>query len=120
MSSAKLVETLLTLLNQLKSHHWTADKYGQHLATDALYGKFSENVDKLAEVSLALYPHTKMAKFSLPISMVVGSKGTLPFLSDMHTALTTLHTATDRPEFKNILEEMLADTAQAIYLCRME
>ena len=119
-SSKALVEAMLMLLNQLKLHHWTADKYGQHLATDSLYGKFSDNVDKIVEVSLALFPHKAAGAVNLGLSMMVGSKGTKPFLEMMHKQLTAIHSSTDVPEFKNILEEMLSDTAQAIYLCRMD
>jgi DNA-binding ferritin-like protein len=40
------------MINVVKLYHWKTHSYAEHKATDELYGKLNENVDKFVEVLL--------------------------------------------------------------------
>jgi len=42
----------LEMLNTIKIYHWKTYSYATHKATDELYGKLGENIDKFVEVLL--------------------------------------------------------------------
>ena len=46
------VTIFLEILNTVKLYHWKTRSYAKHKATDELYGKLNENIDKFIEVLL--------------------------------------------------------------------
>ena len=44
--ASKIVLTFLEFLNMIKLYHWKTRSYSQHKATDELYGRLNENIDK--------------------------------------------------------------------------
>lgn len=50
--SSKIVLTFLEFLNMIKLYHWKTRSYSQHKATDELYGRLNDNIDKFVEVLL--------------------------------------------------------------------
>jgi hypothetical protein len=46
------VRIFLETLNTVKLYHWKTRSYARHKATDELYGKLNENIDKFIEVLL--------------------------------------------------------------------
>jgi DNA-binding ferritin-like protein len=50
--TSKIVLTFLEFLNMIKLYHWKTRSYSQHKATDELYGRLNENIDKFVEVLL--------------------------------------------------------------------
>jgi DNA-binding ferritin-like protein len=42
----------LSLLNTVKIYHWKTYSYATHKATDELYSKLNENIDRFMEVLL--------------------------------------------------------------------
>ena len=50
--ASKIVLTFLEFLNMIKLYHWKTRSYSQHKATDELYGRLNENIDKFVEVLL--------------------------------------------------------------------
>ena len=120
-SVADLVKALLTIVNGVKTHHWLTQKYGNHLAMDKLYSTLSEKVDKIVEISLALYPHKRSQNMQIVVPMPnPSSMGTLEFLDGCYSVLQNLHAATEKVELKNIYEECLGEIQNTIYLCRMQ
>jgi hypothetical protein len=49
---SKIVVFFLEMLNMIKLYHWKTRSYPQHKATDELYEKLSENIDRFVEVLL--------------------------------------------------------------------
>ena len=49
---SKIVQTFMELLTMIKLYHWKTHSYAQHKATDELYAKLNENIDKFIEVLL--------------------------------------------------------------------
>lgn len=45
-----IVQTLLQMLRVVKLHHWNTKSYSQHKATDELYERMNEKMDRFAEV----------------------------------------------------------------------
>ena len=48
----KIVRIFLEVLNMVKLYHWKTHSYAQHKATDELYEKLNDNIDKFIEVLL--------------------------------------------------------------------
>ena len=48
----KIVRIFLEVLNMVKLYHWKTNSYAQHKATDELYEKLNDNIDKFIEVLL--------------------------------------------------------------------
>ena len=47
-----IVRVMLEMLNTVKLYHWKTRSYSQHKATDELYERLNENIDKFVEVLL--------------------------------------------------------------------
>jgi len=47
-----IVKVFLEMLNMIKLYHWKTDSYSQHKATDELYEKLNELIDKFVEILL--------------------------------------------------------------------
>jgi DNA-binding ferritin-like protein len=47
-----IVRVFFEMLNTVKLYHWKTKSYAQHKATDELYGRLNENIDKFVEVLL--------------------------------------------------------------------
>jgi DNA-binding ferritin-like protein len=54
---SKIVKTFMELLTMIKLYHWKTHSYAQHKATDELYAKLNENIDKFVEVLLGKSKH---------------------------------------------------------------
>ena len=68
---SQIVQKFMELLTMIKLYHWKTHSYAQHKATDELYGKLNENIDKFVEVLLGKSKHrvnmleTKMRMYDL-------------------------------------------------------
>jgi DNA-binding ferritin-like protein len=47
-----IVQKFMELLTMIKLYHWKTHSYSQHKATDELYSKLNENIDRFVEVLL--------------------------------------------------------------------
>jgi DNA-binding ferritin-like protein len=50
--NSHLVKVFFEMLNMVKLYHWKTHSYGQHKATDELYAKLNEHIDKFIEILL--------------------------------------------------------------------
>jgi DNA-binding ferritin-like protein len=50
--TSNIVLVFLEFINMIKLYHWKTRSYSQHKATDELYGRLNENVDRFVEVLL--------------------------------------------------------------------
>jgi hypothetical protein len=51
-TKSHIVKVFFELLNMVKLYHWKTYSYSQHKATDELYERLNENIDKFIEVLL--------------------------------------------------------------------
>jgi DNA-binding ferritin-like protein len=49
---SSIVQIFLEMLNTVRLYHWKTKSYAQHKATDELYGRLNDNIDKFVEVML--------------------------------------------------------------------
>lgn len=49
---SNIVRVFLEMLNVVKLYHWKTKSYAQHKATDELYERLNENIDKFVEILL--------------------------------------------------------------------
>lgn len=47
-----IIKKLMELLNMIKLYHWKTNNYGHHVATDDMYKKLDEHIDKFVEIYL--------------------------------------------------------------------
>lgn len=49
---SQIVHTFIEMLNIVKLYHWRTKSFSRHKATDELYSRLNENIDKFVEVFL--------------------------------------------------------------------
>jgi len=110
----------MELLTMIKLYHWKTHSYSQHKATDELYEKLNENIDRFVEVLLGKSGarikmlESKMNMYDLE------TKGELrehlleyrQFLVDMNRSF---HEKKDS-DILSIRDDILADMNQFLYL----
>jgi len=47
--ASKVLLKMMTMLNQIKLYHWQTLSHPRHIATDSLYGKLNDLIDKFIE-----------------------------------------------------------------------
>lgn len=52
LNKSNIVKNFIQMLNTVKLYHWKTHSYAQHKATDELYQKLNENIDKFVEILL--------------------------------------------------------------------
>ena len=115
-----IVRIFFEMLNTVKLYHWKTRSYAQHKATDELYGKLNENIDKFVEVLLGkeesrikmLENHIKL----LDARNVVDFKAKIyeyrAFLQDMNYYLDDKKDS----DLISIRDDILVDINQFLYL----
>ena len=113
-----IVQTFLELLNQVKLYHWKTHDYAVHKATDELYTKLDDDIDKFIEVLLgkdaSRIHHSK--SHVTPCSNTHQIKKKIheyqDFLLHMNQVLDPIRDT----DLLNIRDEILADLNQFLYL----
>uniref|UniRef100_A0A6C0D2Y7 Uncharacterized protein n=1 Tax=viral metagenome TaxID=1070528 RepID=A0A6C0D2Y7_9ZZZZ len=72
--NSHLVKVFFEMLNMVKLYHWKTRSYAQHKATDELYAKLNEHIDKFIEILLG--KGTEKASGLKGTEKASGSKGT--------------------------------------------
>ena len=117
-----LIETFFTLLHQVKLYHWATMEYGVHKALDDLHGSLSSHVDKFVEVYIG-----RFKKQPLPASLTVSVKVQADvqkleaFLRKTHEDLKAIaKSLRQETQLLNVLDEMMADIDQTLYLIHLK
>ena len=123
--SAKQVQFLLEIRNQMKLYHWQTREHSRHLATDKILEELDESIDLFVEVSMGKYGRPKMT----------GATGTLTLknLSEkaasayLRGAIQFLQGPFSKPfdpkkdtDLMNIRDEMLGQLNQLGYLFTLQ
>lgn len=122
MDETKILPQLLSILDQIKLHHWATMNYATHKALDDLHGKLSGLVDSFVESFLGRFQKQPLKHFTanLKIQSETNATTVLNYLKEAHDYFTKLQTAVKASgELVNILDEMRGAIDQALYLVRL-
>jgi DNA-binding ferritin-like protein len=115
-----IVRTFLEMLNTVKIYHWKTRTFSQHNATDELYKRLNENVDKFVEVLLGK-DESRVKMVERRCELLDFSKGSdfkermyeyREFLVDMNRYFDAKRDS----DLLNIRDEILGDINQFLYL----
>ena len=115
-----IVRVLLEMLNIVKLYHWKTHSHPEHVATDELYARLNEHIDKFVEVYLGK-DGSRIQKWNDTLSVVQYNRKKefkskmlyyREFLQDLNQCLN----AKKDMDLLNIRDEILADLNQFFYL----
>ena len=117
---SEIVQKFMELLTMIKLYHWKTHSYAQHKATDELYGKLNENIDKFVEVLLGKSKHrvnmleTKMKMYDLDTKSELKEQifEYRQFLIDMDRCFSPKKDS----DLFSIRDDILGDLNQFLYL----
>jgi DNA-binding ferritin-like protein len=117
---SEIVQKFMELLTMIKLYHWKTHSYAQHKATDELYGKLNENIDKFVEVLLGKSRHrvnmleTKMKMYDLDTKLELKEHifEYRQFLIDMDRCFSPKKDS----DLFSIRDDILGDLNQFLYL----
>jgi DNA-binding ferritin-like protein len=116
----KIVRIFIEMINAIKLYHWKTRSYSQHKATDELFQKMNDHVDKFVETMLGkdesriklLSKHTELYNFSNTFSFKERIYEYREFLTSMSVCLKDNRDS----DLLNIRDEILGDINQFLYL----
>ena len=118
---AAIVNTMLEMLNVVKLYHWKTHSHPEHVATDQLYGRLNENIDKFVETMLGKRG-TRIQDWNPALNITQYSKKK-PFKEQMEDyreflSVDLTHDLDPKKDtdLLNIRDEILGDINQFLYL----
>lgn len=112
----------LGLLGQIKLFHWTTNKYSSHKALDDLHKNLSEDIDKFVEVYIGKNNLNSNGISDINITMTAQ---TMPendvkqYLKNQIEVLRRIR-GKSSTELQNIIDNMIANINQSLYLLNLE
>ncbi len=114
-------EYFLGLLAQIKLFHWSIMKYSAHIALDKLHSELSENIDKFVEIYIGKFNKQPLNKFTINMTATSDCVNLYSYLDINRENLKKIRTSLNKTsELQNIIDEMLGNIDQCIYLLRLE
>lgn len=113
----KIIQNLLTLLNQLKYYHWGTDSYARHQALNEAYNGLNTLIDEFVEVYLGKY-----GKDLSPISINIRTESELDIdsalneISNYFSNELTNELSENDTDLLNLKDEMLTIINKTKYL----
>ena len=121
MSNNIYTEYFLGLLGQIKLFHWSVMKYSLHIALDKLHSQLSDNIDKFVEVYIGKFNKQPLNKFTINMSATSDCDNIIAYLEIQREKLIKIRTSLNKSyELQNIIDEMLGNIDQCIYLSKLE
>lgn len=115
-----IVQKFMELLTMIKLYHWKTHSYSQHKATDELYSKLNENIDRFVEVLLGKSKQrihmleNKMRLYDLDTKQELRDH-VLEYRDFLVNMDQVFHERRDSDLF-SIRDDLLADLNQFLYL----
>jgi len=118
--NTQIVRTLMEMLNVVKLYHWHTHSHPEHKATDELYERLNEHIDKFVEVMLGKKgtriqkwdKHMVIKQYDSKTSFQDRMYEYRDFLVDMNRHLNVRKDS----DLLNIRDEILGDVNQFLYL----
>ena len=119
-----IVQQFMNMLNTVKIYHWNTHSYPEHKATDELYSRLNEHIDKFVEVMLGKDGSRIRRIHSLPALVGTENKSAMEkkvasykhFLIELNHALMPERDS----DLLNIRDEILGDMNQFTYLLTLK
>lgn len=115
-----IVQTMLEMLRMVKLDHWNTKSYSHHKATDELYERMNDKIDRFTEVYMGK-DHKRIGIWNQHMHRMYGSN----FSSTVHTFreflinLDRCFDPTQDSDLLNIRDDLLADVNQFLFLYAM-
>lgn len=118
--NSKIIRTLLEMINVVKLYHWHTRSYAEHKATDELYGRLNDNVDKFVEVYLGK-DGSRIQNWNKKMEIIQyddanNFKKRIYEYREFLTNLTRCLNPAKDSDLLNIRDEILGDLNQFLYL----
>lgn len=114
----RIIQGLLTILNQIKFHHWSTDSFAKHKALGEAYDSLNDLIDEFVEVMIGKY-----GKNLSTIDLTIYSEGDIQTSDALEEIINFLTiTLTDGlssekdSDLLNLKDEMLAVINRTKYL----
>jgi hypothetical protein len=114
----RIIQGLLTILNQIKFHHWSTDSFAKHEALGKAYDSLNELIDEFVEVLLGKYGKT-ISTIDLTIysESDIQTKDALEEIINFLTITLPEGLSSDKDsDLLNLRDEMLAVINKTKYL----
>lgn len=118
---AHVVSIFLEMLNVVKLYHWKTRSYAQHKATDELYSKLNENIDKFVEILLGK-DASRVTMLEKRMSLI-DSKNVTDFKSRIYqyrefliNDISMYFDSRRDTDLLNVRDEIVGDINQFLYL----
>lgn len=115
-----LLNTFLSLQNNLKLYHWNTQSFARHKGSDDLSEKLAKNIDKFVELYIGRYGRFPLTKKDAMINLHIhNDKTIIPFLDNAIKFLTfdlSNYLKKDDFDLFNIRDEIIGDLNQTKYL----
>jgi DNA-binding ferritin-like protein len=115
-----IARVFLEMLNNVKLYHWKTYSYSQHKATDELYDRLNENIDKFIEILLGKEEaRIKILKKHVDL---LNTKNTYELKNRMYeyreflTEMNSIFDSKKDSDLLNVRDEILGDINQFLYL----
>jgi hypothetical protein len=117
---SNIVKMFLEVLNMVKLYHWKTHSFAQHKATDELYERLNENIDKFVEILLGKdQSRVKMLEKRIDLNDPDNVKDFKTKIFEYRTFLTDMNMFFDSKkdsDLLNVRDEILGDINQFLYL----
>jgi DNA-binding ferritin-like protein len=115
-----IVHMFFDMLNTVKLYHWKTKSYAQHKATDELYERLNENIDKFVEVLLGK-DESRIKMIEKRINLVDYSnmgdfKDKIYKYRDFLTGLNKYFNEKKDSDLLSIRDDIIVDINQFLYL----
>jgi DNA-binding ferritin-like protein len=115
-----IVRIFLEMLNSIKLYHWKTRSFSQHKATDELYERMNEHVDKFIEVLLGKdQSRIRMVEKNIHLIDSASTRDFQTRIFEYREFLTDMNIYFDSSrdsDLLNIRDEILGDINQFLYL----
>jgi DNA-binding ferritin-like protein len=117
---SKIIQFFIEMLNSVKLYHWKTMSYSQHKATDELYSKLNENIDKFVEILLGKsQSRVSMVESRIQLYDAPSMQKFKEKLFEYREFLIDLNTCFDykkHSDLLNVRDEILGNINQFLYL----
>ena len=114
----KLIQNLLTILNQIKYYHWQTTSFARHKALDKAHDDLSDLIDSFVEILIAKHGRDFLQTMEIKIhsKQDVNMENALNEMVQFFNQLNTGLNAETDTDLLNIRDEMLGVINRTKYL----
>ena len=115
-----IIKKLMELLNMIKLYHWKTNQYGHHVASDNMYEKLDNHIDKFVEIYLGK-SKSRIKNWDNQLSVIQYNRENTfkSKLLEYREMLSDLNLCFDEKKDSDLLsvrDDILSDLNQFLYL----